>query len=343
VPAARLRVGWKGARGFSTEKSATPLNMYSWRVDALQKWIKDVEGSGQAVTMQALTKAGHLDQYHYLGLTANDEVITLLQARGGDKLLDVGAGIGGPARYISWKSGCAVYAMDIQPELVEMGNEVSRMVGMADKVAFDCVDATSDAFDRVAEFDGFYSILVILHIPKAPRLRMFDKLARSCKPGAPFVIEDYVLAFDDKPLTQEEVERVSRVVGAVYIPTVPEYIAQLEAAGFEDVKSEPLTEPWVAWTASRRDMFLAKKDRHIATHGEKHYAMMEEFYTTVGEMFEGGRLGGARITGRAKLPAGAAPEAQALAARLAAGRAQLGGRAHTAEEVRQMLIDQRTV
>ncbi|CAK0908233.1 unnamed protein product [Prorocentrum cordatum] len=79
---------------------------------------------------------------------------------------------------------------------------------------------------------------------------MFDKLARSCKPGAPFVIEDYVLAFDDKPLTQEEVERVSRVVGAVYIPTVPEYIAQLEAAGFEDVKSEPLTEPWVAWTAT---------------------------------------------------------------------------------------------
>lgn len=313
--------------------------MYSWRVDALQKWIDEQP----SVTMQALTKAGHLDQYHYLGLEANDELITLMQPKGGDRFVDIGAGIGGPARYISWKTGCDIHAMDIQPELVEMGNQVSRMVGMADKVKFDCVDTTSDDFNAVAAYDGFYSILVILHIPKAPRLRMFDKLAAACKPGAPFLIEDYVLGSADKPLTTEETEKLSRVVGAVYIPTVEEYTQQLEAAGFTDIVVESLTEPWVAWTTGRRDNFLAKKDSHIVKHGQKHYTMMEEFYMTVGEMFQGGRLGGARITGHRKIPPGSPPEAQELAARLPKGRAVIGSKVHTADDVRQMLVDQRTV
>ena len=39
-------------------------------------------------------QAGHLDQFHYLGLECNDDIIRLLQLRPGHAVLDVGAGIG---------------------------------------------------------------------------------------------------------------------------------------------------------------------------------------------------------------------------------------------------------
>ena len=70
----------------------------------------------------------------YQGIEANNEIIELLQVDATDKLLDVGSGIGGPARYISWKTGCSVDGFDIQPDLVEKANEVAQMVGLEKKV-----------------------------------------------------------------------------------------------------------------------------------------------------------------------------------------------------------------
>ena len=55
--------------------------MYSWRVDALENFIKNIEkkSNNKAITMNNLLHAGHLDQYHYLGLDANDDIMQLLQ------------------------------------------------------------------------------------------------------------------------------------------------------------------------------------------------------------------------------------------------------------------------
>ena len=128
-------------------KSETPASMYSWRVKALDSWLCSKSAGGrEPVTMMMLNQAGHLDQFHYQvgnialhvslcvfvyqGIEANNEIIELLQVDASDKLLDVGSGIGGPARYISWKTGCSVDGFDIQPDLVEKANEVAQMVGL---------------------------------------------------------------------------------------------------------------------------------------------------------------------------------------------------------------------
>lgn len=51
--------------------------------------------------MSDLTALGHLDQYHYGGVEANDHVIELLGIDDTVHCLDIGSGIGGPARYIA--------------------------------------------------------------------------------------------------------------------------------------------------------------------------------------------------------------------------------------------------
>ena len=80
-------------------KSETPASMYDWRVEALDAWLHTKsDGGSKPVTMEMLNEAGHLDQFHYKGIEANEEIMELLQVDASDKLLDVGCGIGGPRR-----------------------------------------------------------------------------------------------------------------------------------------------------------------------------------------------------------------------------------------------------
>ena len=154
----------------------------------------------------------------YQGIEANNEIIELLQVDATDKLLDVGSGIGGPARYISWKTGCSVDGFDIQPDLVEKANEVAQMVGLEKKVSFTAMDVCTDHFaDRVSStgalYDGYYSILVNLHIPKEPRLAMFKNIGRALD-----------LRSSERQLTTEESLILREVVGVAYLPTMGEYL-----------------------------------------------------------------------------------------------------------------------
>ena len=268
-------------------------NMYDWRVTALMNWIKKHQKEDGSLDMDRLTGAGHLDQYHYLGLDANDEVIEILGLRPGLKVLDVGCGIGGPARYLSWKTGCEITGVDIQEALVRGGNEVTAMTGLADKVKLIVGDACDSTVLKNNEFDAFISLLVILHI--ADRKSLFSSLYESVKMGGGFLIEDMVClaAFD------AEDNRIAKdVIGSPYLPTVAEYRSHLESAGFVDVEFESLTPAWFKWAVSRSDQYDAEKEDQIKMHGEKMYLQRSSFYADVKKLFLSGRLGGVRITGR---------------------------------------------
>ncbi len=116
----------------------------------------------------------------------------------------MGSGIGGPARYIAWKCGAHVTGIDIQEDLVEEAGKVAAKLNLSSLVTFVAGDCADDSENGPVQkilgttastksfYDGFYSILVFLHIPRAPRLRAFAKISASLKPTASFLIEDYV-------------------------------------------------------------------------------------------------------------------------------------------------------
>ena len=145
----------------SDSKSETPASMYDWRVAALDAWLNSKsKGGSKPITMEMLNDAGHLDQFHYKGIEANDEIIELLQVDASDKLLDVGCGIGGPARYISWKTGCAVDGFDIQTDLVEKANEVTCLVGLKERVSLTRMDVCSREFEKkISDEDNKFNAL----------------------------------------------------------------------------------------------------------------------------------------------------------------------------------------
>jgi len=273
--------------------------MYDWRVCALMTWIENHKNEDGSLSMSKLASAGHLDQYHYLGLACNDEVIDILDlGRPGTRILDVGCGIGGPARYISWKSGCEIVGVDIQDQLVSAGNDITRMVGLQDRVSLIAGDVCDPSVVPEESFDAFISLLVILHI--ADRRSLFQSLFRATKSGGGFLIEDMVAL--DETFSDNETRIAKEVIGAPYLPTLSEYKDQLTQAGFVDIEFESLTPEWIKWCINRSDQYNASREDQVRMHGEKIFAQRCSFYSDVKTLFLSGKLGGFRITGRKPTP-----------------------------------------
>jgi len=277
----------------------TSTGMYNWRVAAVHNALAKRGKAEGPLTVADLTSLGHLDQYHYLGVEACDEVIEILGLDSTSKVLDVGSGIGGPARYLAMKSGCDVTGVELQADLSDAAADLTARVGMASQVRFvtgDFVSVYRAQEERLCgvKFDHFVSLLVFLHIPDRSSLlaACYDALG----PGGTFLIEDFALLTDS--FTEKEALELKSVVSANTVTSKADYIADLEAAGFVDIEVVDLTTPWTAWTKARHESYRASRDQTVKDHGEKIFNDRVYFYEVIDSLFAGGNLGGVRITGR---------------------------------------------
>jgi len=285
--------------------------MYNWRVAAVHNALREMGKETGPLAIEDLTALGHLDQYHYLGVEANDHVIDLLGLDGSVHVLDIGSGIGGPARYISAKSGCRITGVELQRDICEAGEELTQRVpGLAERVDFkvgDIISMSQSGQVPPASFDHFMSLLVFLHIPD--RTALLQACCDSLRPGGTFIIEDFA-AKPGTEFTEQEKSWLLDVVSAPNVSTVEKYVADLEAAGFVDVEAVDLSPIWQKWTKARHDLYLESKEQTVKTQGEGIYNSRVAFYKVVDNLFAG-NLGGVRITGR---------KPSELEAKLAAGR-----------------------
>jgi SAM-dependent methyltransferase len=177
------------------DKNMTNTGMYNWRVAAVNNALAKRGKETGPLTVDDLVSLGHLDQYHYLGTEACDEAIDLLGLDSNSSVLDIGSGIGGPARYMSLKSNCDITGVELQADLNEAAMELTNRVGLQDKVRF----VTGDFLEKFQSrdplllkgFDHVISLLVILHIRDRPAL--LQAAYDATNPGGTFLIEDFAL------------------------------------------------------------------------------------------------------------------------------------------------------
>jgi len=135
-------------------------------------------------TIEALA---HYDQFHGRGLEATEELANLLLVSKQHHLLDVGSGIGGPARYLARRFGCKVTGIDLTAEFCEVARHLTKLLGMQDRVGFEQGDATAMPF-KAAEFDGAYSMNVSMNI--ADKAGLYREIHRVLKPGGWLVLSE---------------------------------------------------------------------------------------------------------------------------------------------------------
>jgi sarcosine/dimethylglycine N-methyltransferase len=93
--------------------------------------LRAVNGQDVAITPDTLAP---IDHFHGKGVVATAELAALLQPKASDHLLDIGCGIGGPARWIAAKYGCRVTGLDLTAEFCEAARELNSLCGLSDRV-----------------------------------------------------------------------------------------------------------------------------------------------------------------------------------------------------------------
>ena len=128
-----------------------------------------------------------IDEFHIGGRQASEEFLDQLQLQERSLVLDVGCGLGGPARFVASRFGCLVSGIDLTHEYVDTGNILSNWVGLDKKVVLQQGSAMTLPFPD-GQFDAAYMMHVGMNI--VDKKSLFVEVFKVLKPDGIFGIYD---------------------------------------------------------------------------------------------------------------------------------------------------------
>ncbi len=272
-----------------TDETIKTMKLYS-RVERVYAQLRHAGiADGEPVPPGVLWQ---FDQYHYGGTDAVDEGIARLALEPRHRVLDVGSGLGGPARFIASRAGCRVTALELQPDLHEVASRLTERCGLAHLVSHRNGDILEGPVPA-GGFDALFAWLVFLHIPE--RERLYRRCHEALAPGGGMYVEDY---FERGTLTDDERETLAAKVYSRGLPRLDELRRDLDRAGFTQVALEDVTASWIGHVVERALAYRANRKHETALHGEEVFAGLDDFYSTIARLFRGGNLGGVRLLAR---------------------------------------------
>lgn len=128
-----------------------------------------------------------VDEFHSAGVEATKALLGQLEVTPEMQVLDIGCGIGGPARSIASRHNCRVQGIDLTPEYVQTARHLSARVGLDDLTDFEEGSATEIPLEADTA-DMAWMLHVGMNIPDKQAL--FAEAARVLRPGGHFVVFD---------------------------------------------------------------------------------------------------------------------------------------------------------
>jgi SAM-dependent methyltransferase len=177
-----------------------------------------------------------VDEFHIGGSEGTLMLAEKLSLTASSKVLDIGCGIGGPARLLSSVIGCKVSGIDLTADYVNAGNELTDQVGLSNSVNLVNASALDIPFPDDS-FDVSYMIHVGMNI--VDKEKLFSEAYRVTKPKGVFGIYDVMLESSEElryPLPWAEEKEGSA------ISSVEDYNAALTKAGFSLTYEEDKTD-----------------------------------------------------------------------------------------------------
>jgi len=141
-------------------------------IDRIKPALATLAPEGQTLTVVQLAP---LDQFHTRGILATAELATAAGLEPSTRVLDIGCGIGGPARYLAATFGCQVIGVDLSSSFVDAATYLTASCGLSDRVTFQVGDALHPSFEDSA-FDAVFLQHVAMNIE--------DRASPICR-GAP--------------------------------------------------------------------------------------------------------------------------------------------------------------
>jgi SAM-dependent methyltransferase len=183
----------------------------------------------------------NLDEIHIRGLEATRELGDLAGLTPGMRVLDVGCGLGGPARTLAAEFGCEVVGLEIVTEFCRAAAMLTEWVGMTDQVSFHEGDMREMPFAD-AEFDRVITLHTIMNVEDKGTLMM--EIRRVLKPTGGFLVyevcgeDDHILHY---PVPWAGGPKIS------FLNNAEALRGQITAAGFTEVHWTEVTPKVLEW------------------------------------------------------------------------------------------------
>jgi ubiquinone/menaquinone biosynthesis C-methylase UbiE len=148
---------------------------------------QNLESGGKNLKSLTTADLATVDEFHIRGRKATLELAEQMNLNADSHVLDIGSGLGGPARTLAETYGCRVTGIDLTQAFCDAAATMSDWVGLGRVTSFEQGDATNLPFAD-NHFDAAMTIHVAMNI--AAKDKMYAEARRVVKPGGIFAVYD---------------------------------------------------------------------------------------------------------------------------------------------------------
>ncbi|KAK8558198.1 hypothetical protein V6N13_073871 [Hibiscus sabdariffa] len=196
------------------------------------------------------------------GIETTKEFVGMLDLKPGQKVLDVGCGIGGGDFYMAENFDVHVVGIDLSVNMISFA--VERAIGLKYSVEFEVADCTKKTYPDNT-FDVIYSRDTILHIQDKPTL--FRSFYKWLKPGGKVLISDYC-----KSAGTPSPEFADYIKKRGYdLHDIKAYGQMLKDAGFDEVVGEDRTDQFIKVLQRELNEVEKNKDSFVSDFSQQDY------------------------------------------------------------------------
>jgi MPBQ/MSBQ methyltransferase len=165
---------------------AESVNRHYGSVDLRSRILDKLKEAGKDLQNVTRDDLAPFDEFHTGGRTSTRELAGMAGVTAGMQVLDVGSGVGGPARTLAGEFGCIVTGVDLTEEFCFAAQLLTELVGLADRVSFHHGDALALPFPD-GQYDLVWSQNTVMNIED--KARLFREIHRVLKPGGRLALE----------------------------------------------------------------------------------------------------------------------------------------------------------
>lgn len=146
-----------------------------------------LENAGRSINTLTREDIATFDEFHFGGRSETRRLAELAQLEKGMQVLDVGSGVGGPARTLAGEFGCQVTGLELTEAFCRAAEMLTNRVGLSDRVTFQQGSATNMFFEN-GSFDAAWLQHVSMNIKD--KRQLFAEIGRVVRSGGRLALHE---------------------------------------------------------------------------------------------------------------------------------------------------------
>ena len=220
---------------------------YSGGGGLAEKIAESLRRAGKDLNDLKAADLAAIDEFHFRGREATLELAEQMILSENTRVLDIGSGLGGPARTIAEAYGCHVTGLDLTQAFCDAAKVMSDWVNLGERVVFEQGDATDLPFSD-NQFDAAMTIHVAMNI--RAKDKVYEEARRVVKSGGIFAVYDVLQGEGGDVVFPVPWARKPAIS---HLATPDEMISLLADAGFEVSNIHDSTHESRTWFEARAE------------------------------------------------------------------------------------------